>query len=227
MRLAAAKTCVVAGAVVLSGALAFGALRSPEPARALQASERDVAAATTVLDAVRNVHPVACELIAHTLDNFYGWSRAQPLLDFPGSRDPAVRAAARWALSRMDDPTPVIGRLRQAIADPDPCVRQVAARLLGRTRHDTAVDALLSALNESNPATREAAAVGLGFTASEAAVPPLIRLLGDPNPDLRVAAAWALGEIESRTAVPPLINALRDAQPRVRAAAAWALGNIQ
>ena len=113
------------------------------------------------------------------------------------------RETVRAALDVLHDPG-LVDPLRAALSDPDPCVRRLAAPLLGRVRIPQAVAALRNALRDQGAETREAAALGLGFAGDNKALPDLITTLRDAAPDVRVAAAWALGQIESRGGVRPL-----------------------
>lgn len=184
------------------------------------------AAVTAVLAAVRGTNPVLCALAARALDQSQHWGDFRPGYDPRDLESQQVRETVRLALDVLHDPG-LIEPLRAALADPDACVRRLAAPLLGRVRHPQAVATLRAALRDQSAETREAAALGLGFAGDNRALPDLIGSLRDAAPDVRVASAWALGEIESRGSVRSLVGALDDGDARVRATAAWALGRIE
>lgn len=189
------------------------------------AGTADSTLATRLVEAVRGADPVVCGLAARALDQ--GWWNRGMRVEPAVSDDPVSREVVDWAL----DPRDAVGAvapLAAALADPDPCVRRLAARILGRTRSPDAVTALRRALGSADAGEREMAAIGLGFAEDGAALPGLVEALRDPEPGVRIAAAWALGEIESPDAIPPLAEALaRDTEAGVREAAAWALGEIE
>lgn len=185
----------------------------------------DSALAARLVEAARGAHPVVCGLAAKALDQSW-WGDGMEIE--PGvSDDPASGEVIDWALAPGGS-AGAVGPLAGALADTDPCVRRVAARVLGRSRSPAAVEALRGGLGSAVPGEREMAAVGLGFAEDMATLPDLVEALGDPEPGVRVAAAWALGQLESPEAIPSLAEALaRDQEAGVREAAAWALGEIE
>lgn len=185
----------------------------------------DSALARRLVDAARGADPVVCGLAARALD--YGWWESGMGVEPGVSDDPASAEVIDWALAPRQA-AGAVGPLAGALADTDPCVRRLAARVLGRSRRPEAVVALRRALGSATDQEREMGAVGLGFAEDEAALPDLVEALRDPEPGVRIAAAWALGEIESPQAIPPLAEALAgDEEAGVREAAAWALGEIE
>jgi HEAT repeat protein len=189
------------------------------------AGRADSTLATKLVEAARGADPVVCGLAARALDQ--GWWEHGMGIEPAVSDDPVSREVVDWALAPREA-AGAVAPLAAALADPDPCVRRLAARILGRTRSPEAVTALRRALGSAGPGEREMAAVGLGFAEDGAALPDLVEALRDPEPGVRIAAAWALGEIESPDAIPPLAEALaRDEEAGVREAAAWALGEIE
>ena len=116
--------------------------------------------------------------------------------------------------------TEVIGRLD----DPDPDLREEAARALGRLGTPEAVEALCRRLSDPASTIRIAAARALGRIGSREAIPFLIDALAGPSEDLQEAAADALGRIDdpvSAQALYDLINT--NPSERVRATSADAL----
>lgn len=191
------------------------------------AGAMDAVDAETFLAAVRGGSPVLCELAARTLGSRWGWNGSDPEPAAGAVASSRERELVAWALAGERDPD-TVDPLADGLADSDPCVRGLAARLLGHLETPAAVERLREGLGAASADTREAAAVGLGFAEDRDALHPLARALGDGEPRVRVAAAWALGRIESPDAIEPLATALgNDPDPRVRQTAAWALGEIE
>ena len=208
----------------------FGLSGAPSDERleARVADSRDSAYAVAAVEAMRGANPLLCELAARAVEGRNGWGG----MDHSGSgsdleADAQMRDVERWLNGGMRNARSIIAPLTPRLRDPDRCVRRAAATLLGRTRDDGAVSALLAALGSEDVGARQAAAIGLGFADKERAVQPLSRALADADAGVRSNAAWALGEIESRDAVPALVNAMKDGDARVRRNAAWALGEIE
>ncbi len=189
------------------------------------AAAADSALATRLVDAARGADPVVCGLAARAMD--HGWWESGMGIEPGVSDDPVSGEVIDWALAPREA-VGAVAPLAAVLADPDPCVRRLAARVLGRSRSPEAVVALRRALDSATAGEREMGAVGLGFAEDAAALPDLVEALRDPEPRVRLAAAWALGEIESPDAIPPLVDTLaRDEEAGVREAAAWALGEIE
>jgi hypothetical protein len=188
----------------------------------------DSGSVTRLLNTVRGVDPVLCELATRHVDMHGSWSNWGPLGNNPLEVDSAGSQLILWIQEKHNDPT-IVPRLRSAMRDNDACVRRVAASFLGRVEHPTAVAALLQGLDDPSAETRMVAALGLGMSEHPTGVlEPLLRRLRDDAPAVRRAAAWALGALEETNALMPLIEVLqRDADPRVRQTAAWAIGQIQ
>jgi HEAT repeat protein len=186
----------------------------------------DTASVVRLLNAVRGVDPLLCEMATRTVDMHGSWSMWGPISGDPLSTDSASAALLDWIQRRHNDPA-VVPRLRTAMRDTDPCVRRVAGSFLSRVKHPSAVTALLSGLGDVKPETREVAAYGLGMMDVPAAIDPLMGLLRDDSPRVRRAAAWALGQRDAKRALPSLLELLtRDTDARVRQTAAWAIGSI-
>ena len=184
----------------------------------------DTASLSRLLTLVRGANPLFCELVSRMVDGRSYWNSGgrSGLVEM----DAAASTLIRWVHSGHEDPR-FVPRLAASMRDADPCVRRIAGGMLGRVRHASAMDALVTALDDANAGTREVAAVGLGLQEDSSSVPALIARLRDSAVDVRRTAAWALGVIEHKSAMMPLVELLgRDPDPRVREAAAWAIGEV-
>ena len=143
------------------------------------------------------------------------------------SEDREARRRAIEELGRLDGDG-ITAALSRGLEDTDPGVRERAARALGRTWDEGAIEPLARAVSDDGDAdVREAAAQALGRLWSESAVEALGRaLLTDPLRAVREAAARALGDIGSASGVSALLAALRDPRGSVRENAVAALGAI-
>jgi hypothetical protein len=115
---------------------------------------------------------------------------------------PASSTRAARALRTMDG---VSGHLAAAdviarLDDPDPEVREEAARALGRIGSHEAVDALVHRLRDPNSTIRPDAARALGQIGDPRAVPALIEALSGGSVELEEACAQALGAIGDQAA---------------------------
>lgn len=179
--------------------------------------------AVRLLETARGANPVMCELALRLIDNRYGsWGSA-------GRAPDAIidqQQLLEWASEGIED-SRVVPVLGTALSDGDVCVRRLAARLLGRVRHPSALTTLMNGLESRDERVRQMAAVGLGYADDRAAVDALLAALTDGVAAVRAAATWALGVIEDERAVAALTRLLRqDGDPMVRRQAAWALGNM-
>ncbi len=117
---------------------------------------------------------------------------------------------------------PLIGLLD----DPDPAIRQEAARALGRIAPANAVEPLLERLADENSSVQFWAISSLGEIRSEEAIGPLIAILQSRTKSTSRAAAVALGRIGSPVAIEALIGFLDATSWWDRVAAADGLGEI-
>jgi HEAT repeat protein len=225
-RMSALLAAAVALTVVAGVACARESDAQAAPSSAAIVAD-DTASLARLLNAVRGVDPLLCELATRSVDMHGWWSRWGSLGGNPLDVDSASAALIAWIQREHNDPT-FVPRLRSAMRDTDACVRRVAGSFLGRIEHPSAVEALLTALDDARAETRQVAALGLGLADKPAAaLQPLIRRLRDESAAVRRAAAWALGSLEEAAALNPLIEVLeRDADAGVRQAAAWAIGRI-
>lgn len=186
----------------------------------------DTTSITKLLDVVRGVDPMLCELATRTVDMHGNWSRWGRMSDDPMQFDSTSAVILDWVQHSHNDPA-LVPILRSGMHDPDSCVRRVSGSFLGRVEHPSATEALLIALDDPSPGTRYVAAMGLGMGERSVGVGRLISRLRDDSAPVRRASAWALGAMEALPAREALIDLLgRDPDPRVRQVAAWALGRI-
>jgi protein-S-isoprenylcysteine O-methyltransferase Ste14 len=121
---------------------------------------------------------------------------------------------------------PAVDPLIGLLEDPEPAMRQEAARALGRIAPDQAVGPLLRRVSEDNQSVCFWAISALGAIGSEEAVAPLIDVLQSRAKSTSRAAAVALGRIGSPAAVPALVGFLDASSWWDRTAAVDALGAI-
>ena len=158
--------------------------------------------AAQLLATVRGSDPVVCELAVRAVDGRQGWSSTADELagvGVPLSR--LQRATIQWAVAGGEDEqsgasATAVAPLATALADPDACVRRIAALKLGRMRDARGMDALRRALASVDAGQRAIGALGLGYSEDPAAIDALGGALDDASPEVRAAATWALGEIE-------------------------------
>jgi len=140
----------------------------------------------------------------------------------------ATVALAPIAASPQRSPANVAGEV-QALANPDPEVRVVAAEALGGLGRGAAqaVPALIVALADLDAGVRWHAAVALAAIGPPS-VAPLVRVLTGEPAARRAGAAFALGRMdrEAADALRPLTGALGDPDAAVRENAAEALGRL-
>ena len=209
------------------GLLTLGlALSLTLPDRGMAAQSRspaDLANVQALLEAMRGTAPIPCGLALTMLEG-NGWGNRSP--GHAADADPAVERIRDWLEHPLTDPA-VVPLLRTALAPGDACVRQTAARLLGRTRHPRAVSVLADALRDPDATTRALAALGLGFSEGPGVFEPLVAALRDSDAPVRANAALALGQLGDHRAMSMLVPLLKnDRASSVRQAAALALGEL-
>lgn len=216
------RMMVLWSGVGMSGLGVVAALLAADPftPRPLAGND-DVANVTTLLAAMRGTAPVPCALALTVVEGNMGWGNWSGIDD-----DSTTARLRRWLAEGLTDPA-AVPMLKNALAPGDACVRQTAARLLGRSHNLTAVRALTDALKDADPTTRELAALGLGLSGDPAGFDPLVTALRDAEPRVRASSAEALGRLGDHRATTPLVPLLKnDRAPEVRRAAAYALGNL-
>ncbi len=142
--------------------------------------------------------------------------------------EPEARSRTADVLAQMGkDAAPAKGDLVAALADPDPLVRGVVVRAIGKLAPDVpGAPAELTNLFPDIDAIRTVALFG---PAAADAVPALNAMLKYGNPTVRWQAARTLGKIHEPAlpALPELIRLTRsDPDPLVREHAAEAIGDI-
>ncbi len=102
-----------------------------------------------------------------------------------------------------------VADIAERLHDPDPEVREEAARALGRIGAAEAIDPLVQRLRDPESTIRPEAAQALGQIGDARAVPALREGLADPLPEVRDACARALDRIDRPHTVLPALKALR------------------
>ncbi len=183
----------------------------PEPAAPQSIEE--------LITAARGPSPILCALAAQSIGNGGGgWQPPYPIV-------PTSTAAIRETLreARLESSLPL---LLSALGDADPCVREIAARLLGRQRGTAAVRGIAGGLESPDAPSRAAAAYALGLTGAGVSA-PLEEVRVDPAPEVRGNAVWALGRIGDRSAAGRVWGLLRDREALIRAAAVQTLRHLE
>ena len=196
-----------------------------EPYVAAQERQRpgpDSARVAALFASLAQGDPVACEMIADQIGNFW-WSDGGIGVGRFSDERPSSRLGKDSVSGPVTD-TRAIRLLTSTLANDDPCIRIVAAKMLGNSNADDAV--IIAAVESSSPRVREAALRAAGERDRFTLRQRVERSLGD-EADVAAMAAWALGEYEQSASLPALRRVLTHASPRVRAAAAYALGQIE
>ncbi|HZI42763.1 MAG TPA: HEAT repeat domain-containing protein, partial [Gemmatimonadaceae bacterium] len=135
-----------------------------------------------LLVSARGVAPAVCLLAADGVGSTGRWGGG--FWDAPAmSIGAEVRMRVREMLrARLDDDDR--RALLDALGADDPCVRHLAATIIGRSDDKSFVAALTSLLNATLPGERQSVAIALGLLGARDGVDPLLRLLRDPSPDV-------------------------------------------
>ena len=130
--------------------------------------------------------------------------------------------------ARAETPEVIKAGLAQSASDPDPAVRQAAARGLGETRNRDAVPLLAKMLATDGDETVRLTALGALETIGDgSAVPSYVRALKDESELVRRSAAEALTGVRDRASQEALVEALgKDPSFKVRQSAAEALVDV-
>lgn len=100
------------------------------------------------------------------------------------------------AAARSLDAPGHIQRLRDALRDPDPAVRESAARALERMRRRENLPELLEHLRSGDMLARLNAIYALGSGRDPSCVAAPVQVLDDPSEDVRAAAVRTLGDLD-------------------------------
>lgn len=180
---------------------------APAPTRA--AAPPDLGA---LLIAARGAPPLLCALAARSVRDYgdYGWGGA----DAPAS--PLGRAVTDAPPDDGGDGRHLTdadrGRLLDALASDDACVRELSVRLLGRRRDSSVVAPLVARLTGPNAPLRAAAAMGLGLAAPATTRPSYAR------------PWWGRSAGSTRPGPPGCLTACSARTPH-RTSAAWRRGD--
>jgi HEAT repeat protein len=130
--------------------------------------------------------------------------------------------ASANALGRLGDDD-AVPALVEALTDPDPQVRERAARACGKLGDPRAVNALRDRVDGDERRVRQAAADALAAIGSKRALAALIDRVEDDSPEVRYVAASALGEYGGPKPIDALVETLDDANDAVRRAAVYSI----
>lgn len=193
--------------------------RTPSPSmQPVAAPPIDVAA---LIAAAHGTSPMMCSLAARSVGS--GWGSGMDVPAPPLGRE-TMQAFDRGEIDRL--PEADVQQLFAAMETNDPCVREVAVRLIGDQDSARVAPGLIARLTASDPALRAVAAMGLGLTRPGAAVSALERTLRDAQAAVRANTAWALGRIRDGSAFASLLPVMRDQDATVREAAVGAVGHM-
>jgi HEAT repeat protein len=160
----------------------------------------------------------AAKILGETVD-----ARAiDPLVAATGSKDPALRWNAVWALRSYHD-SRAYTALCAALDDTDPSVRYSAACALRELKGKDTAPALIAHRADADMEVSEEIRHALVALGSACALEPLMADLGDPKIGTRITAAECLGELGDKKAADALAALLDDTDSDVRAAALKAL----
>src|SRR5205814_8424322 len=218
-------------AVLLLAVTGLAAQQPPDAAR-------DSSHVARVLALLETSDSTVCELAGQAISNSWGFAWEPRLLPTPmpmpmptpmpmplspprRSSD-LVRVHVHRGPRGYGEEAGRHGAFRAVLRDDNRCVRNIAARVLGRARTPGSYDAFLALLRDANPGLRETGALGLGELDDRRAVRPLQDALRDREAGVRAMAARGVGELEDSSSVGPLTTALGDAAAPVRQTAAWA-----
>src|SRR5690348_4773622 len=117
----------------------------------------DSAGVSAFLVGLSGANPVVCQLAVNSLGNHWGHGDDELEVGILAGEITAERE--RDALGRSITDPGALTLLGRALADPHPCVRRAAARMLGESKSSEAVRLLQSSLRDPAPTVREAAAL--------------------------------------------------------------------
>lgn len=182
----------------------------------------DSARVVGFLDALAAADPVVCEFATDLIGDFWINDRDYGIGQLADTRM-AVRVAKDSISRRVTDPA-AIRVLTQRLGANDPCVRKVAAKILGNSA--VSDDALVRLLDHASARVREAALRAAGERERPQLRGRVERMLGASEAPVVAMAAWALGEFDLKTSVPALRRVLGHESAAVRLNAVHALGEL-
>lgn len=183
----------------------------------------DSARVSTLLTSLGSSDALLCDLLTEQIGNFWWNDDANGVGKFADAN--LTLTLARDSLHGRIGNAGTLRLLTNALAHDNPCVRRFAAKLLGRSRIETAK--LVALMSDGSPRVREAAVYAITSGDHRDAHAALLALLRTGATDEAAMAAWALGEAEDSAAVPELLRGTRAQAARVRLAAVSALGEIK
>src|SRR6185295_13048462 len=176
----------------------------------------------TLLAALAHTDPLICDMIGDQLGNF--WMGGEPGRLGRFDDTPNVQGAKDSLAGKITDPR-AVSLLIATLGTDNPCVRRVAAKLLGSSAVSASV--LGSLLEHASPRIRESAAYAAGVGERRETRAALERRLTDTATGPAAMAAWALGQIQDPASAAALQASVHAASARVRLASAWALGQLE
>lgn len=161
---------------------------------------------------------------ARALGNIGDRRSIKPLISLFGDRYHGVRAAAADAIAAFGHSA--LRPLEEALDDPVPVVRVMAAKAIALIGVGESIPVLIEHLGDAAPEVRWSVSRALGEF-GYLAIDPLFLVLRRGERDMRLAAIDALWEIPNEEAGEALLYALEDEDEDVRAKAAAALRKRQ
>jgi HEAT repeat protein len=176
---------------------------------------------------LRDDSPRVREAAARVAGYFGYASCLRQMVELCVDEEAIVRRSAVESLVNYDQRPAWLKIYETISSDPDATVRATAARALGRSTSEQALDALVSAAHDPNLwvryyalrslGSRRSMHVGVLTTLAERAT------LDDAAP-VRIAAVEALGEVGAPSMLPVVIPLTRDSEPDIACAALATLG---
>src|SRR5439155_1566080 len=155
----------------------------------------DSARVARVLALLETSDSTVCELAAQAIGNVWGWSWQPEVFPIPmpmpmpapmpmpmmrqGFHGPRARVHVNRRAGWRGADSAAFGAFRAVLRDDNRCVRNIAARVLGRAGAPGSYDAFAALLREAAPGLRETGALGLGELEARRALRPLQDALRD------------------------------------------------
>lgn len=148
----------------------------------------------------------------------------QSIAENLASADAGIRRVAVLDLVDCGEPE-AAGLLIIALRDPDPLVRQEAAKVVDEFNAADIADALIAALGDSDEVVRNAAAHALADLKDPAAATPLLQALDNSHDTFVIAGILrALKPLRSLSAQAPALRLLQSGEAQVRREAVGVIG---